>query len=212
MKAAKLIEGSGGDLTAFTGNTLQHDVDVMLQTWNEVVRELYRTGTFAKETAQGTLTLSTRTSSYSFSTMSVTDFERMVGNPIDATNEQELYEYPGGWLALRRDRKDRSDYEGLPLHWTINTTTGDLEIDTQPTSNENGRAYVYVYEKRLNLSATTDSFPFSDSVVDSLVQPVTQAFKRKRSGEFDNGMYLTGMANAVHLLRQKADPGWYGVR
>ena len=212
MKRAKLIEGSAGDLTAFTGNTLQHDVDVMIQVWNEVIRELLRAGTFAKETAQGTLTLVTDTSSYSFSSLSITDFERMVGNPVDTTNDQELTPYPGGWIALRVDRKDRADYPGLPLRWTINTTNGNLEIDTQPSSAEAGRAYVFLYEKRINLSATTDTFPFSDSVVDALVSSVTQVFLRYRQKGWDEALFRAGMANAAHLLRQSPVPDCYGLR
>ena len=139
LKDAGFIQGSAGALTTLTDAQRQSAVDQAVAAWNQVVRRLMRPGVFPNETAQGTLTLVAGQSSYSFtSDMSITDFEKIVGNPIDATNNNILYPWPGGWLSLRSARRDISDYQGLPNHWAINTTNGNMELDQQPTTTEEG--------------------------------------------------------------------------
>ncbi len=218
LKAAAVIEGSTGELTSFSVSAIQVEIDIMIQSWNQTLREAVRASTLTGETAEGTLTLVTGQSSYDFSSdMSVTDFEVMVGNPVDATNEEILLPYPfkthdgkEGWLAMRELIPDRSDQVGLPRYWTQNTND-NLEIDTEPTSNENGRAYVFVYEKRINLTAITDTFPFSDSVIEQMIPAVVEVYNLKRKDKFQAGIFNTSLAGAMQLARSKPPSTKYGV-
>lgn len=219
LKEAGIIQGSTGALTDFTVSGIQVDIDVMISSWNQVIREMFRTGVLPNETSEGTLTLITDTSSYSFSGMSITDFERLVANPKDITNEQTIVPYPyktldgkTGWLAMYELLRDRSDNTSIPRYWAINTSNGNLEVDTQPSSEFAGRTYTFLYEKRINLSGTTDTFPFSDSVVDELVLPVVEIFRAKRKDKFNQRLFLAGMAGAVHLGINTIPASRYGVR
>ncbi len=218
LKAAKFIQGSSGELTTFTDGARQSGIDLMIDSWNEVLTEFRKVGTIPNETAEGTLTLTTGNSSYSFSTMSITDFEQIVGNPIDATNKNDLTPYPkttlngdSGWLAMRQLIVDRSEHKGLPLYYAINTTNGNIEIDSEPTSTENGRAYVFVYEKRIALAAVSDTFPFSDTVVEELQIAVVEVFERKRKDKFDAGLYQAGMSGAAHFANPSGYVKKYGI-
>lgn len=205
LEEAKIVT-SDSELTTFTSSAIQHQIDLMKASWNDVVRELHRAGIFSGETAEGTITLASGTTAYSFAT----DFEIMVGDPIDATNNHRLTEYPGGYLRLREDRADLSTYTGLPQHWCENPTTKKLTLDSTPTAGEVGRIYTYVYEKRQNLSATTDTFPFSDTVVDAIRSSVVQVFDRKWKKEFDAGIFYVAISQAAHALRRTAPRRRYG--
>lgn len=208
LKETRIIAGSAGELTTFTDSARQADIDLMLKSWNDVLRFMRRFGIFTGETAESTITLATGVDGYSLAS----DYERMVGNPIDGTNKQELWPYPGGFLQLRSDRKDRSDYKGLPRNWVINPTSGELEIDTQPTSSEDGRVYTYVYEKTIELTLITDTFPFSNETVDALQDAVVQTFQRKTMGQFDKGVFNLSLSTAVHFAKQKQSPDRWGAR
>lgn len=199
------------DLASFTDTSIQRHIDTMKESWNEAIDEVNGTGLMPQETAEGTLTLATSKLSYSFSTdMSITDFVRMASDPYYSTEENTLTEYPGGWKALFG--VDRSDRNGEPRHWAINTSNGNLEIDSTPTSSENGNAYTFLYEKRIHLSSTSDTFPFSDDVVDALVSAVNQLFSRKVKKEFDETIFRLSLARATRYLAPGLAKHYYGVR
>lgn len=205
LEEAKVIS-SDSELTTFTSSGIQHQIDLMIGSWNDVLRELYRAAVWSGETAEGTITLVAGTTEYDFAS----DFEVMVGEPIDKTNNTYLTQYPGGYLALRVDRPNLADYTGLPTQWCENPTTKKMILDVTPTSDEAGRVYTYVYEKRHNLSATTDTFPFSDTVVDAIRPAVAQVFDRKWKKEFDAGIFSVAISQAAHVLRRSAQRNTYG--
>lgn len=211
LKRVGVIQGSSGELSSFTDAARQQDVDICLEIWNEIIDELFRVGVLPQETAEGTLTLATSQTSYSFSSdMSITDFVKMASNPFDSTNENILTEYPGGWRALFM--VDRSDRNGQPRHFAINTSNGNMEIDATPTSDENGDTYTFLYEKSQNLTSTTDTFPFEDDVTRTLYPAVGQAWKRERNGEFDEGLFMFAMARAAHMINPTEQKRRWGPR
>lgn len=204
LKDAGFIQGSAGSLTTFTDAQRQTAVDQALSAWNTVVRRLLSAGSFPKEVATSTITLVASTYSYALAS----DFEKMAGDPpipVDITNKNYLFEYPGGWFRLRIDRPDRTIYTGLPYAWVINPTDGKLETDNTPTSNEAGRVYTYAYEKSVNLTTTTDTFPFVDAVVDSLRPAAVEEWRRMMPGraeQFDRVRFEESLALAASYLRQ----------
>lgn len=209
LKRVQMIEGSSGELSSFTDSARQTSVDVMLDVWNEVVDELFKLSEdFEGEIAESTFDLATDTVAYTLAT----DYVRMIGNPVDATNKRVLTPYPGGYKQLRVNRPDRTDFTGAPLHWAVSPLDGDLEIDVTPTSEENGDTYTYMYEKGVNLSGTTDTFPFDDEITRSLYAAVAQAWTRERNQQFDEGIYNASLARAAQKLRNTPTPKHYGVR
>lgn len=208
LKEARIIQGTSGELTTFTDSSRQESIDRMIKSWNDAIDELYQIGTFKGEVATDTFTLVTGTREYSLAS----DFEEMTGDPVEPTNNNVLKPYPGGWPKMRVDQPDPDDYEGRPRFWTLNEVTGDLRIDTNPTSDENGEVYTYVYEKRINLSAITDTFPFSDDVADALESAAVQLFNRTKKTKFDDVLFQKSLARAAQRINRVKRRTTYGPR
>ena len=213
LKRVNMIAGSSAELTSFVDSARQHDIDVMIQCWNEVLDQCRPLGAVDSILASGTLTLVTSTRAYSLPA----GFVRMAGNPVNATNSHVLIPYPdngaeSGFLQYRIDYADPTDYQGQPAHWMINPVNGTLDVDSTPTSDENGDAYTYVYDKAVNLTATSDTFPFDDEVVRALYPAVSQVWHRDRNHQFDEPMFNNSMAQAARMMRQNPESHSYGPR
>jgi len=206
-KRVKLIQGSAGEFASFTDSARQTELDFLLVSWNDVIDTLYNMGHLQGELAESSFTLVTGTREYDLAS----DFIQMAGDPVDPTNENTLTHYPGGYRQMRLDQRDSTDYSGRPRRWARNETNGKIRVDSTPTASENGDVYTYLYDKRINLTAITDTFPFSDDVVDALQAAVSQTWQRERRGQFDEAAYLTGLANAAAFLRSVPLKEAYGA-
>lgn len=221
LKRVGVIQGDAGDLTDFTESSKQIDIDVAIQVWNEMLHELYSRNLFKGEAAEGSITLVTGTTTatdylapreYALAS----DFERMSGKKYgtrilyNESNGHKLTEYPGGYDQLKADRPLATDYVGTPRHWVINPIRGGIELDTNPGSGDSGDVYKYLYDKRLALTATGDTFPFSDTVVDALVPSVSQLWKRDRNNQFDGDIFRVSFNRAVEYLTQGQSRKRYG--
>lgn len=209
------IQGDASDLTSFTDSQHQPDIDVAVQAWNEVVRKLYSLGTFQGEVAEGTITLATDTREYA----TASDFEQLAGTDytervmINASENQVIREYPGGWEKMYANQPDPTDHTGQPSFFAINKTNSKFRVDKTPTSGENGRAFTYLYQKRIALTLITDTFPFSDTVVDQLLPAVAEVWRAERYGVQRNVAYASdSFKDAVKTLTQSTSRKHYGVR
>ena len=196
------------DLTSFTDSARQDYINGAITAWNDAIDNLRQIGVIKGEAASATLTLVTDQREYTLAA----DFEVMVGDPIDATNVHRLTELPGGFLKMRTDQPDPSQFTGRPNHWVINPVNGKLRVDTTPTSNENSDAYTYIYEKGIALAAVGDAFPISDQAVDALLDAAVQLFNRRKKTIFDGDAYQLSIAKAAGFASQKALSTSYGVR
>jgi hypothetical protein len=197
LKRVGIIQGDSGNLTDFSDSPRQTDIDVMIQSWNEILNELYKFKEFPQEVASSTITLATGTREYALAS----DFEGFVESYLtDETNGDRIFEYPGGFRQMTNDQLQPANYTGQPLYFAVSPVNGKVRLDTVPTSDENGNVYTYYYTKRLSLSATTDTFPFSDTVVELLYLPVCEIWNQKRKETFNAGLYSGGMALAQRAL------------
>lgn len=213
LKRVSMIAGSSGELTSFTDSARQTDVDVMRDAWNDVLDELRDVGALDGQIDEGTITLATSDRSYALASTAY----RIIGNPVNATNNHVLFPYPdrgagSGWLQFRQDTPDPTDRQGQPRYWMLNPTTGEIEIDSTPTSDENGDVYTYAFEKAVNLTATTDTFPFDDEVVRMLYSAVAEVWNRDRKAQFDEARYMRSMARATRALNQRPGSRRWGLR
>ncbi len=208
LKEASLIKGADGELTTFVDSARQVDIDIMIKAWNDSIDALAGIGIMVGETSTSTITLVEDTREYSLPA----DFEAMAGDPTDSTNTNQLTEFPGGYIGMWNAQLDPDDFQGRPQHWAINPTTEKLRIDSDPTSGEAGEVYTFIYEKRINLSAVGDTFPFSDDVVDALQDAVVQTFNRKRKGQFDKDLHQRSLGRAARIWRQTQPRKTYGMR
>ena len=214
LRKVGVVRGDSGELTTFTDSARQQDVDTCLDAINDVIDLIYTMDDDGRFPIRGgiatsTFVLAENDRDYSLAA----DFVAMEGNPIDAANSHVLTPYPGGWLQYREDYPDPSDLTGRPNHWMLNPGDGELEIDTTPTSSEVGETYSYAYEKAINLSATTDTFPFDDEVTRALKDAFAEKWlldRRKSAHRPD--VLAASVARGVARLRNTPHPKHYGTR
>lgn len=201
LKRVKIIAGASGALTSLTDSPRQTMVDTAVQVINESIHELYseteRPLPLESETANITLTNGNR--EYPLPA----DLEKIRYPLLDTTHGQYVYEYDGGYEQMRKDQPQPGNYTGLPYFATINPATGMLRFERAATSVEAGRIYELFYDKRLSLALAADTFPFSDTVVDSLVPCWAEDWNRSQKRSFDEKKRNTAFAQACRYLTQK---------
>lgn len=219
------VQGATGRLTDFTESGFQRSIDVAIQTWNEAIAELYDLGLLVGETASATMTLVADTREYSLPS----DFEKMAGRTPatavwrGATTNHLLTEYKGGYEQMIADQLTATDFVGPPNRWVINPTSGNVRIDTDPTSTEANQIYNALYEKEIAFTSTAsttstatgsvDVFPFSDTVTRALIPAVAELWKAKMPNEKTNsGIFRSNFARAASHLSQKQARRRYGIR
>ncbi|KKM06736.1 hypothetical protein LCGC14_1740990 [marine sediment metagenome] len=214
LKRVKAIEGDAGDLTTFTDSARQHEIDVLIQVWNEALHALYGLGAFQGELKVGTINLVTDQKEYDVPT----DFETMAGKTrrdrvmISATKGARLVEYPGGYERMYRDQTEPSDLTGYPTRWVINKTNNKFSFDNTPTSTDDGETLTFLYEKRISLTVVGDTFPVSDTVVDALLPVVAEIYRIDIQGRGRNPINaFSGFKNAVRLVTQTKPRSFYGT-
>ncbi len=217
LKRAQVIQGDSGALTTFTDSGRQHWVDNVIQIWNEAVRQLLIRNAINGEVKEGTVTLvsdSGARTEYSLPS----DFEQFTGDDkrntvfVCQTVNHVVTPYPGGYIRMYRDQPKPANFTGRPNYFAINPVTGKIRFDTNPQDGQAGEIYTYLYDKRINLSATTDTFPFSDTVVDELVPAVAEIFRQDKDGRPRTPIYATMAFNtAMQIARQMRPRSHYGV-
>ncbi|KKK67926.1 hypothetical protein LCGC14_2949190 [marine sediment metagenome] len=177
---------------------------------------MYSFGVLQGEVTQGSITLVTDQTSYAVPTSPV--FEQMSGKDYrsrvmtNSVNNHRLFEYQGGFDKLFADQPNRANFTGQPQHWTMNPTNNKFEIDRTPTSGENGDIYKFLYDGRIDLTSTSRTFPFSDTVVDSLVPVVAEIVKLSRNkASRDPVSGNAGFNRAMRMIMQKSTRKSYGT-
>lgn len=199
FKRVGLIAGDSQELATLTDSARQHDVDIVVQAWNEAISELFTVSSrpLPKEQAESTITLATGDRSYALAA----DLVQMRWPLIDKTNNQYITQFPGGYNAILILDPEQDD-TGLP-HWAaISPVDGELYLDRAPTSVENGRVYTYQYDKDLTMDAAADVMPFSDAVYNALIPAVAEIWKRDRRKEVDGTYMNISIGRAARLLTQ----------
>lgn len=197
LKRVKVIAGDSGELTTLTDSSRQPAIDQAVQSVNEGIDELYTSVCKPKplSQAESTITLVTSTRSYALATNMV----ELVWPLIDKTNNQYIFEYPGGYNQILQDDPEQDD-DGLPHYAAISPINGELYMDVIPTSAENGNVYTYQYKKDLELSVLTDTVPFDNTTFRAMVPVWAELWKRDVRDDFDNGMYRASMGRAARTL------------
>ena len=194
----------------------QRQIDVMIQLWDEGVKEIFSRGVFAKELATATISLVAGQREYDLPS----DFERMAGETMDtrvmrgATDGLVLYEYPGGYLRMLADQPTASDYIGDASFWALSPADDKIRLSAEPATGQASKTYNFAYDKRIEFTGTmaTTVMPFSDSVTRSMVPVVSEHFNRTFRDEFDGGLFLSSVVRAVGFLTRTKPRSGYGRR
>jgi hypothetical protein len=199
LKRVGMIQGDDNLLTSLSVSARQRSIDIAIQVTNEGIDELYSTTDEPQARGQGesTITLISSTRTYSLAT----DLVRLRWPFVDETNNQYLYESPGGYNDMLLLDPEQDD-TGLPMFAAIRPTDGLLYLDRIPTSAEDSRIYTYQYDKDLSLSTLTDTVPFSDAVFRAMVPAWVQLWKREQNNEFDGDLFKANIGRAARLMTQ----------
>ena len=219
LKRVRVIQGDAGELgtstvtstatgliatDAFTDSGRQVQIDLAIQLWQEATHEVQRLGLYASFAASATLVLVADQREYS----TPIDFEGMAG----LTNEDRvlrgattlfiLHEYHGGYARMLRDQPNATDFTGDPQAWARSPVNGNIRIDREPTAQQDGDTYNYLYNKRVALTSTmaTVDLPYSNSVADALVPVVAEAWNRVMKKEFDSGLFQASLTRSLEFL------------
>ena len=151
------------------------------------------------------------------------DFQRMAGRTYEtrvlrgATKQLTLYEYEGGYDQMYADQPMATQFGGAPARWTINPVTNQIRFDTEnSSSNQATGTYNFLYEKSVRYTSTStatgDTFPFGDVVVDALVPVVAESHDAIMKGSFDGLTFRKSLARAASLIGQTQPMTRWGVR
>lgn len=214
LKRVKAIEGDAGEISTFTDSARQHEIDVAQQIINEGIHALYGLGTFQGEVAIGTITFATGTKDYAVPT----DFEGMAGEywkdrvMISATTGARIYEYVGGYERMFRDQPIPADITGFPNRWALKKVDSTFTFDNTPTSDENGEVVTFLYEKLIQLVATSDTFPVSNTVMDALLPVMAEMYHIDIQGKERNPINaFSGFKTAIRLAIETKSRKFYGT-
>ena len=197
LKRVNIVQGTD-PLDSLTKSSIQTDIDTAKQIWNELIDDLYgKSDTPLPQVAkEATITLQTGTREYSLPT----DLEQITWPLINEVNGYTIDPYYGGYEKLRRDQLQPSKWEGRPLYAVVSPITGLLRMDRIPTASENGVEYKLLYVRRIEMANASDTFPFSDDVVDALVPAVAELWRRQRNQDFDAPIFRRSYARALETL------------
>lgn len=201
LKRVQIIKGENGEITSLSQAEIQHEIDVTVQMWNEVIEEIYSLGNtpHPDELATSTVTLMTGQREYELPD----DLVHIRWPLMENTNGYYIYEYKNGFEHLRAWQQIPNNFEGRPNFAVINPQNSKLYMDYLPTAEENGFVYNLIYDKDVSLSGASDVFPFNDSVYRSLVPAVAELWKNEQRKEFNDKIYKKRLAQACRYITKK---------
>ncbi len=177
LRRNQIIRSSDADtkITSLTVDQYQVEIDNAVDAVQETMRELYDLMECAPhETKEGTITLVAGQREYDFPS----DFIA-VANPImvDQTDGRCLTEYPGGYKSMFNAQLEPSNYTGMPSRWAINPVTSKFRVDFEPTAEEAGTVFTFIYTAPVEVTTAAQEFPFSDYVTKDLIVAAGETFK-----------------------------------
>lgn len=108
-----------------------------------------------------------------------------------------VWEYPGGYEAMRVARPVPEQWTGTPSWAVIEPTRGNLLFDTTPDAAE---LYEALYERDMYLWAEDDLFPCSDGAVDALVPAVAELYKQRMFHQADAAVYRQSLGAGSRMI------------
>lgn len=157
-----IIRGDTDVLTAFTDTNHASTSAIAQLAVQTEITELSSKGELPyQHKTTGSISLATGTRSYNFAS----DFIQLFGTPpffYDATQNMQIFAYPGGEDQLRNDILTYRTDRGAPLYFYFERNTGQqVSFYPVPDASVNGRAFAYDYEGSVNVSASTDVLPLA---------------------------------------------------
>lgn len=192
------IKGNSGELASLTDSQRQTTIDQTIQAWNRLLVEVYDASDkpLPTELAENTITLVTSDRDYALQT----DLVQLRWPFTEQTRGLQIWEYNGGYEQIFKDQVQPANYTGQASFAAIRSTDGELYLNAIPTSGENGDVYTYQYDKEITVALAADTFPFTDTVFETLISACSELVSRYKKRSFDAGEYNKALGLAVGLM------------
>lgn len=210
------IRGDTDVLTAFTDTNHNATSNIAQIAIQSEILELASNALLPYEKADGTITAVTNQRTYTLAS----DFVRLFGDQpffLDATQNYQIFQYPGGEDKLRNDVINYKSQYGSP-NWFYfeQQTTKAVSFFLIPDSSINGRVFSYAYEKSVTPILSTDLMPFQrDDEVYAFCDAASRRFKYLYEGKNDipveqDPVYKNATARLMQLIKGKNSARRYG--
>ncbi len=215
LRITGFIRGDTDVLTSFNDtnhNSTQNICQIAIQS---ELADLIGNSLIPYEHKTGTITLATNTRSYALPT----DFIRLWGDPgffYDSTQNNIIWEYPGGENQLRDEIYNYKTEYGYPNYFYFEqTTTKQASFFLVPDSTVNGRVLTLDYEADVNVSNSTDILPFQNgnedyAFCDMAARRFIGMYEKKDMDLDKDPQYRNAKARFLNLIKPKNPSGFYG--
>lgn len=203
LKKAGLIDSDVGVLTSLSDSGRQSYIDTAVQALNECVDQLYAEAQMSKPNVLTTSLIVMNAGTQSNGAQTNVVRYRPEFHLVDRTNSHIIFfdmsEDAYAKLILADLEQDDT---GLPSYAVVSPINGDIVWNITPSAEYHNRQYRYYYDKELELTAASDTFPFKDIVFRMLVNAAYERFTYMDRKEFNVGFYNYHMSLAAKYLRQ----------
>lgn len=215
LRASGILRGDDDTITTFSDTQHNAALNLAIVAIQSELGELVSDRVIPYERASGTLNIVSGTRAYALES----DFVRMYGdNPFfyDATNNTQIFEWPGGFDNLRHAILTYATDPGYPNWWyEEEATTKRVAFFQVPNEN---LTLAYDYEKDVSVSVAADTMPFhSDTEANAFVDMVVPHFKLLLTRQSTGGLredqgYLLAKARLANLMKPRNPYKRYGAR
>jgi len=162
LRSNNVISGDDDNITSFSETQHASDIQLAQISIQDELAEIVSERLIPYEKTSGSVNLVTSTRTYSLAA----DFVRFFGlaSFYDTTDNQRIYEWPGGEEKLQHQDYKYKTTEGAPNYWYWeNSTTKQVAFYNVPNSTYNNRSLSYDYEKSVMVVNSTDTLPFHNN-------------------------------------------------
>lgn len=212
-----IIRGDTDLLTSFTDQNHASTAAIAQIAVQTEITELSSKGELPyQHKTTGTINLATSTRTYDLAS----DFVQMWGNPpffYDATQNVQIFQYPGGENQLRNDILTYRNDSGNPLWFYFELGTGQqASFYPVPDSSVNAKVLSYDYSGSVNVANSSDTIPLASLDQQyAFTEMASRRFKFLFEGKVDIPMdsdpvYREARARLFSLLKWKQPARRYG--
>lgn len=162
MRNNAILRGDTDAPTSFSDTNHNASLQIAQLAIQDELTQLSANRLIPYERTSSTISLVTGQQTYALAS----DFVNFYGTPhfYDATDNRQIYEYPGGEESLQLSDFQYATNQGSPNWWYwYPTTTKKIGLYQVPNSTYSARSWAYEYEKSILVSNASDTMPFANS-------------------------------------------------
>lgn len=218
LRRNNVIKGDDDNITTFSDNQHAAKIELSQIAIQDELNTLVSDRLIPYEKTSGSIVTVENQRTYELAA----DFVRLFGEKpyfYYSTDNQQVFEYPGGEDHLRLAIPNYQDMRGNPTDWYIyHTTTKQVGLYQTPDATHAGRTYTYEYERDVTVSVENDNLPFhSEAEAQSFIATAARRYQLLELGQGDidfdtDAIYLTARRRLFDLMRFTNPKKRWGVK